>query len=171
MTGETWDGSAEPFRRQKPSGRLNSRPQRLCLYCSAGFGGAVLTRSRLGLPRFAPDVAGARTHYSPQGPPVSSRSRMLHGAPGQLHHPLPLEVAQHPGHHLPMAVPRWLPMISWVSFSALRPLERCSPPAGSRATRLSRLFHMTCSISHMTSENRLAIDLVGEVGTPAPTPP
>ena len=47
-------------------------------------------------------------------------------------------------------------MASWVIFSTLLPSMEASS-SRKAATRLSRLFHMTCSMSHMTSENREAM--------------
>ena len=47
-------------------------------------------------------------------------------------------------------------MVSWVIFSSSVPSMAASS-SKKAASRLSRLFHMICSISHMTSEKRLAI--------------
>lgn len=52
--------------------------------------------------------------------------------------------------------PRWLAMVSWVSFSSSVP-SIWDSSSRNAATRLSRLFHMICSMSHMTSEKREAI--------------
>ncbi len=82
----------------------------------------------------------------------SSRSRTM---PREPHHALALKIAQHPGNHLPVGA-------QVIGNGLMGDLQQAAPSmeaSSSRkaATRLSRLFHMTCSISHMTSENRLAI--------------
>lgn len=47
--------------------------------------------------------------------------------------------------------------VSWVISSSLLPSMDASSNRN-KATRLSRLFHMICSINHMTSEKREAIN-------------
>ena len=54
------------------------------------------------------------------------------------------------------AVPRWLAIFSWVRYSVWLP-SRALSSSRNWASRWSNRFHMTCSISHMTSENRLAM--------------
>lgn len=51
------------------------------------------------------------------------------------------------------AAHRWLAMVSWVIFSRLV-LSITDSSRRKAATRRSILFHMICSMSHMTSENR-----------------
>ena len=52
------------------------------------------------------------------------------------------------------AVPKWLAIFSWVMCSMLEPSNRASYSRKS-ASRLSKLFHMICSISHISSEKLL----------------
>ena len=85
-----------------------------------------------------------------------SRVQDGHHAPGQLYHALALKIAQHPGNHLPVGAQ----VVGDVLVGELQLTGPSMEASSSRkaARRLSRLFHMTCSISHMTSENRPAIN-------------
>ena len=47
-------------------------------------------------------------------------------------------------------------MVSWVMASRFVP-SMADSSSKKAATRWSMLFHMTCSMSHMTSENRPAM--------------
>ena len=79
----------------------------------------------------------------------------FHGTTGQRYHSFTLEVAQHPV-TTSRAVPIWLAIFSWVIFRELE-FSRTLSSSRKEASRLSKLFHMICSMSHITSENRLEI--------------
>ena len=76
----------------------------------------------------------------------------LYHAPGQLHHAFALEIAEHPGDHFPMGSQ----VIGDGLMGDVQPavLSMAASSRRKAATRRSMLFHMICSMSHMTSENR-----------------
>ena len=77
----------------------------------------------------------------------------LDAAPRERHQSLRLEIAEHPRDHLT----RRNQMRSYKLMGYTQTISSALSSRRKAARRLSKLFHIICSISHMTSEKRVAI--------------
>lgn len=82
-------------------------------------------------------------------------SRIRTAPPGQLDHPLALEVPEHPGDHLTVGAQ----MVGYGLVGELQLLRSLNMGflQQKRRNTLVQALHMICSMSHMTSEKREAI--------------